>query len=436
MAFTCVVGLQWGDEAKGKIVDVLAPKHRYIVRFNGGANAGHTVVFEGKTFKLSILPTGILCPTAIGVVGNGVVIYPPRILEELAQLSQGGVEALDRLKISNAAHVIFPYHFEQERLSETSAGNGEAIGTTGRGIGPCYEDKASRRWAVRMGDLGDERALLARLGPIVERKNKLNRALDPQAKEFDAAVLAREYFEYGQKLKGCITDTQTLLGEAAKKGEGMLFEAAQGSLLDLDHGSYPYVTSSNSSAAGIWSGSGFAARKLDKIYGIVKAYTSRVGGGAMPTELLDGPEGIGERIRKIGREFGTVTGRPRRVGWLDAVTLRHTARLNDADTLCVMLLDVLSGLKELKIAVAYEVDGQRITDFPTDSAVLARCKPVFETLPGWSQDISTARQPADLPKEALSYLARIEELVGRPVGVASVGPDRQQTIWLKSKDGP
>lgn len=436
MAFTCVVGLQWGDEAKGKIVDVLTPKHEFVVRFNGGANAGHTVVFEGKTFKLSILPTGILCPTATAIVGNGVVIYPPRILEELDQLVKGGVDAFSRLKISNAAHVIFPYHFEQERLSESSVGNAAAIGTTGRGIGPCYEDKAGRRWAIRMGDLLlDEKALQAKLEPIVDRKNRLARALDPNAKQFDAALLAREYHEYGQKLKSAITDTQALIGQASTEGKGILFEAAQGSLLDLDHGSFPFVTSSNSSAAGIWSGSGFPARKLNKTYGIVKAYTTRVGGGPMVTELLDGPEGIGERIRKIGREYGTVTGRPRRVGWLDTVALRYSARLNDVDCLCVMLLDVLSGLPELKIAVAYEKDGKRLVDFPTDAAELARCTPIYETLPGWKEDISTIRDVKMLPEEAVAYLDRVQSLVGRPVHVASVGPDRQQTIWLNPKDG-
>lgn len=437
MAFTCVVGLQWGDEAKGKIVDVLTPAHRHVVRFNGGANAGHTVQFEGKTFKLSILPTGILNSSAQAIIGNGLVIYPPRLIEEMEQLSAGGVEAWDRLKISSSAHVIFPYHFEQERLSETGESTGAAIGTTGRGIGPCYEDKAGRRWAIRMGDLlQGEDALASRLGPIVERKNKMFRALDEGAKQFCARTLAHEYSAYGERFRGCIADTQTLLGKAMEKGESILFEAAQGSLLDLDHGSYPYVTSSNSSAAGIWNGSGFPARKLDRTYGIVKAYTTRVGGGPMPTELLDGPEGIGERIRKIGREYGTVTGRPRRVGWLDTVALRHTARLNDADCLCVMLLDVLSGLPELKIAVAYELDGKRTEDFPADAPTLQRCTPVYETLPGWKEDISGARQPGELPQAARTYLSRIESLVGRRVSVASVGPDRQQTIWMNPKDRP
>jgi adenylosuccinate synthase len=435
MAFTCVVGLQWGDEAKGKIVDVLTPKHPFVVRFNGGANAGHTVKFEGKTFKLSILPTGILCPTATAVVGNGVVVYPPRILEELKQLTEGGVDALPRLKISTSAHVILPYHFEQERLSETGKGSGEAIGTTGRGIGPCYEDKAGRRWAIRMVDLLDESALHQKLIPIVDRKNRLFKALDPNAKQFDAAELAREFAGYGNTLRENICDTQALMGECSESKVGVLFEAAQGSLLDLDHGSFPYVTSSNSSAAGIWSGSGFPARKLDTTYGIVKAYTTRVGGGPMPTELLDGPEGIGEKIRQVGREFGTVTGRPRRVGWLDAVALKHTARLNDADVLCLMLLDVLSGHPELKIAVGYEIDGKPYTGFPSDAAILARCQPIYETLPGWSEDITGARKPSDLPQAALKYIQRVSELVGRPVAVASVGPDRAQTIWMNGGEG-
>ncbi len=430
MAFSCVVGLQWGDEAKGKIVDVLSPKHQYVVRFNGGANAGHTVKFEGKTFKLSILPTGILCPNATAVVGNGVVIYPPRILEELAQLTEGGVNGKERLLISSCAHVIFPYHFEQERLSETDRGSAEAIGTTGRGIGPCYEDKAGRRWAIRMGDLLDKAGLLAKLIPIVDRKNRIFRALDPNAKQFDPVQLANEFANYGDILRENICDTQSIMAECVGNNTGVLFEAAQGSLLDIDHGSYPYVTSSNSSAAGIWSGSGFPASKLTQTFGIVKAYTTRVGGGPMPTELLDGPLGLGERIRRIGREYGTVTGRPRRVGWLDAVALKHTANLNDANVLCLMLVDVLSGLDHLKIATSYEIDGKAVSGFPSDAAKLARCQPVYETLAGWSEDITTARKPSDLPGAALAYIRRVEQLVGRPVGVVSVGPDRVQTIWM------
>lgn len=433
MPATCVVGLQWGDEAKGKITDLLADDHRFVVRYNGGANAGHTIVWGNRTFKLSLLPTGVLKPTVTSVIGNGVVVYPPRFLEEVDSLHAAGIPVGDNLKVSDHAHVIFPYHMEEERVAETGAVS-SAIGTTGRGIGPCYQDKVGRRFAVRVGELLHPTHLRERLRHLVPYKNRLLAALAGDrgdAKTFDADKLADEYLGYAERMKPFVADTTRLLHDGLKAGQKILFEAAQGSLLDVDHGTYPYVTSSSSLPSGIWTGTGVPSRNLARIIGVVKAYTTRVGRGPFPTELADGPEGIGERIRKIGREYGTVTGRPRRVGWFDAMAVRYTAMLSGADEITVMLLDVLSGLPELKLCTGYKLDGQTIGHFPSDSFQLERCEPVYETLPGWAEDVSKCRKLADLPAAARRYVDRIAELVGRPVAVVSVGPDREQTIQTK-----
>ncbi len=426
MACTCVVGLQWGDEAKGKIVDLLTDQHDFVVRFNGGANAGHTVVSNGQTFKLSLLPTGVLRPHVRSVIANGVVVYPPRFLEEVAALRQAGIRVGDNLVLSDHAHVIFPYHLEEERLSE--GGSASAIGTTGRGIGPCYQDKAGRQCAVRLGELLHLQHFRERLGPIIERKNRLLRALSPDARQFDADAVCQDYLKCMEQMRPHVADTTRLLQDALRQGKGILFEAAQGSLLDVDHGTFPYVTSSNSSTAGVWSGSGVSARKLDRVVGVIKAYGTRVGRGPFPTELNDGADGIGERIRRTGREYGTVTGRPRRCGWFDSVATRYTAALGGVDELAVMLLDVLSGLDEVRIATAYEMDGERIDRFPADAFLLEKCRPVYETLPGWAEDVSGARRLADLPANARRYVERLGELLGLPVSIVSVGPDRAQTI--------
>ncbi|HZV06453.1 MAG TPA: adenylosuccinate synthase [Gemmataceae bacterium] len=429
MACTCVVGLQWGDEAKGKIVDLLTDDHAFVVRYNGGANAGHTVVSNGQTFKLSLLPTGVLRPNVRAVIGNGVVVYPPRFLEEVANLRQAGIVIGENLIVSDHAHVIFPYHLEEERLNE--GGGCKAIGTTGRGIGPCYQDKVGRQFAIRLGEMLHPDHFRERLSHIVERKNRLLRALSPEARVFDADMIWRDYQACMEQVRPHIADTSRLLHAAMRKGQGILFEAAQGTLLDVDHGTYPYVTSSNSSTAGVWSGSGVPARKLDRVVGVIKAYSTRVGRGPFPTELDDGPDGIGERIRRTGREYGTVTGRPRRCGWFDAVATRYTAALNDADELAVMLLDVLSDLPEVRIAVSYELDGERLDHFPTDAFQLERCQPVYETLPGWRQDIRGARRLTDLPAAARRYVERLGELLKLPVTIISVGPDREQTIFTQ-----
>lgn len=430
MPATCVVGLQWGDEAKGKIVDILGDSHQFVVRFNGGANAGHTVVWGDRKFALSLLPTGVLKPHVTSVIGNGVVVFPPRFLEEVGKLRAGGVPVGNNLVVSDHAHVIFPYHMEEERLAEADADG--KIGTTGRGIGPCYSDKAGRRFAVRVGELLHPTHLRERLKQIVPVKNRLLKAFAnghaDTLKSFDPDQLADEYLGYAEQIRPHVTDTARLLHDALAAGKSVLFEAAQGSLLDVDHGTYPYVTSSSSLPSGIWGGSGVPSRSVTRIIGVIKAYTSRVGRGPCPTELTDD---LGDRIRTVGREFGTVTGRPRRVGWLDALTVKYTAALAGVDEVTIMLLDVLSGLPEVKICTAYELDGKRIEHFPSDAYQLERCKPVYETLPGWTEDLTKCRKPADLPAAARKYVDRIGELVGKPVSVVSVGPDRDQTIHLK-----
>lgn len=423
MSATCVVGLQWGDEAKGKITDILSDQQDFVVRFNGGANAGHTVVWGDRKFALSLLPTGVLKPHVTSVIGNGVVVYPPRFLEEVGKLRDAGIPVGKNLVMSDHAHVIFPYHMEEERLAEAEADG--KIGTTGRGIGPCYQDKVGRRYSIRVGELLHEKHLRERLKQIVPVKNRLLKAFHESAKEFNADALADEYLGYAEQIRPHIADTTRLLHHALGQGKKILFEAAQGSLLDVDHGTYPYVTSSSSLPSGIWGGSGVPSRNLSRIIGVVKAYTTRVGRGPCPTELLDE---TGDRIRTIGREFGTVTGRPRRIGWLDALTIKYTAALAGVDEITVMLLDVLSGLPELKLCVAYDLDGERVEHFPSDAFQLERCKPIYETLQGWNEDITGCRKPGDLPAAARKYVERIGQLVGKPVSMVSVGPDRDQTI--------
>lgn len=430
MPGTCVVGLQWGDEAKGKIVDLLGDNFDYVVRYNGGANAGHTVVVHGRTYKLSLLPTGVIRPNVTSVIGNGVVVFPPRFMEEVATLKAAGIELGDTLKLSDHAHVIFPYHMEEERLAEAEADG--KIGTTGRGIGPCYQDKVGRRFGIRVGELLRPDHLREKLRFVVPVKNRLMKAFAngyaDQLVPMDADAIADQYLGYADALRPHVADTSRLLLDAFAAGKRVLFEAAQGSLLDVDHGTYPYVTSSSSLPSGIWGGAGIPAKNIQRIIGVVKAYTSRVGKGPFPTELDDGPTGIGERIRKVGREYGTVTGRPRRCGWFDSCAVRYTAALAGADEITVMLLDVLSGLPELKLCTAYDIAGERTTHFPSDAYQLERCTPVYETLPGWTEDLTAARKLTDLPAAARRYIDRVGELVGLPVSVVSVGPDRAQTI--------
>jgi adenylosuccinate synthase len=424
---TCVVGLQWGDEAKGKIVDLLCDQHDVVVRYQGGANAGHTVVVDGMTYKLSLVPTGILRPGVDAVVGNGVVVHPPALLKEIDTLAAQGIDVGRRLHISDRAHVILPYHLEEERLTEESASQADHLGTTRRGIGPCYKDKVGRVHGVRVADLYHPGPLRDRLARIIDYKNRLLRAMLPEFTPFDAAAVADQYLGFAERLRPFVRDTASWLHEALAAGRRLLFEGAQGSLLDVDHGSYPYVTSSNSSAAGIAAGSGVPTRHIDRWIGVVKAYTTRVGGGPFPTEQ-DNP--IGERIRRVGKEYGTVTGRPRRCGWFDAVAVRYAARVSGSTELAVMLLDVLSGFDELKVAVSYDFQGRRTSELPGSLTDFEHYRPIYETLPGWHEDLTAIKKWSDLPKSARDYVEFFGRQVGIPVSIVSVGPERRQTILM------
>lgn len=427
MPSTCVVGMQWGDEAKGKVVDLLTLRHDVVVRFNGGANAGHTVKVGDKVYKLSLVPSGIVHEGLACVIGNGVVIDPARLLSEIGALVEKGVSVDGRLFLSDRAHIIFPYHHEEERLLERAAGDA-AIGSTMRGIGPCYADKALRLSSIRLGTLIDRTALRERLETIVPMKNDLLKGLASDARTFTVDEIYEQYCDFADKLRPWVTDTFWYLQRALAAGKNVLFEAAQGTLLDIDHGSYPYVTSSNSSACGIPSGCGVPSKKIDRTVGIVKAYTTRVGAGPFPTEQ---DNEIGQHIRDEGNEYGTVTGRPRRCGWFDAVACRYSALLNGADRIGVMLLDVLSKLDEVKMCVAYEIDGEQTNEFAVPLDKLAKCKPVYRTFPGWKQDIRHCRKPEELPKEARAYVDAIAEYLGVQVLLCSVGPERDATVLFE-----
>ena len=419
MPGTCVVGLQWGDEAKGKLVDILTEQHEIVVRYAGGANAGHTVVSDGQTWKLSLIPSGILRDGVACVVTGGVVLDPAAVIKEIDGLESRGVTIAGKLLVSDRAHVVFPWHVAEDKLLDGSLSGGEAIGTTGRGIGPCYRDKVGRSLAIRLGDLYRPE-FPAQLEHIITLKAKL------LGVEFDAAAIREQYRQYAERLRPFVCDTTSYLLDAVEAGRKVLFEGAQGALLDVDHGTYPFVTSSNSSGVGISNGSGVPGRWIERVIGVVKAYSTRVGGGPMPTEQ---DNAVGQRIRDRGNEYGTVTRRPRRCGWFDAVAARYTARLSGVDELAVMLLDVLSGFDELAICSAYMIDGRRVTQFPSHIDDVKRAEPVYEMLPGWHEELTGVRRYDDLPENARRYLARIGELLGRPVTVVSVGPDRAQTIF-------
>ncbi|MCC7084303.1 MAG: adenylosuccinate synthase [Pirellulales bacterium] len=427
MPATCVIGLQWGDEAKGKLVDLLTRQHDIVVRYQGGSNAGHTVVVGDQKYKLSLIPSGILASGVQCVVTGGVVINPKSILEEIGGLVGRGVKVGSNLMLSDRAHMIFPWHIAEDKFLDKSCSSGENIGTTMRGIGPCYSDKVRRSYAVRLGDLYRD-SLEQRIVHIVEAKNKelVGIAGDEAMGPFDPAAIFSEYKNYAQQLKPYVADTTAYLLDAAESGKRILFEGAQGALLDIDHGTFPFVTSSNSSGVGVPSGSGVPGRWINRALGVVKAYSTRVGGGPFPTEQGND---IGSHLRERGNEYGTVTRRPRRCGWFDAVAVRYTARLSGVDAIAVMLLDVLSKLPEIKICTAYEIGGKRVTQFPSHVDDLRSAKPIFEAVPGWDEEITECRQMADLPANARRYLDRICELIGRPVDVVSVGPEREQTIF-------
>ncbi len=426
MPGTCVIGLQWGDEAKGKLVDILTEDHEIVVRYQGGANAGHTVVVGGQTWKLSIIPSGILREGVACVVTGGVVLDPAKVIEEMDGLESRGIRMDGKLRFSDRAHVVFPWHLVEDRLLDGSLSGGGAIGTTGRGIGPCYRDKVGRSLAIRLGDLYRQ-DFRSRVEHVVDFKNRLfaNWPSDA-ATVLDPAAIHAQYAAYAERLRPYIADTTAYLLDSVEAGRRLLFEGAQGALLDIDHGTFPFVTSSNSSGVGVASGSGVPGRWIDRVIGVVKAYSTRVGGGPLPTEQ---DNAVGMHLRERGREYGTVTKRPRRCGWFDAVAARYTARLSGVDELAVMLLDVLGGLDELRICSAYEIDGERTTQFPSQIDDLSKAVPVYETLPGWREDLTTARDEASLPANARRYVERIGELLGRPVSIISVGPDRAQTIF-------
>ena len=433
MGATAVIGLQWGDEAKGKIVDLLTKEHDIVVRYQGGANAGHTVVFDGQKFKLSLIPSGIFRHGVQSVIANGVVIDPASILGEIESLRERGVAIDSNLMISDRAHVIFPWHKEEDRLMNDMGVGKEAIGTTMRGIGPCYRDKIGRSSAIRFGDLFRD-DLKEKIEKIAAIKNRSLPGLAPsaeaaaQVKKMDAGEIFRQYSEYAEKLRPFVADVTGYLLDAVDAGKKILFEGAQGALLDIDYGTFPYVTSSNSSGVGISAGSGVPARYIDRLIGIVKAYTTRVGGGPFPTEL---DNEIGQKIRDRGNEYGTVTKRPRRCGWFDAVAARYTSRLSGVTEISLMLLDVLSTFDEINICTAYEIDGIRTTHFPANSEDLRKAVPILEAHPGWSEDITHVTKFADLPENAKKYVARLSEIIGKPISMVSVGPSREQTIKVE-----
>ena len=425
MTSVVVVGTQWGDEGKGKITDFLSANAEVIARYQGGDNAGHTIVIDGKKFKLHLIPSGIFFPEKISVIGNGVVVNPKSLVKELAYLHEEGVST-DSLRISDRAHVILPYHIELDRLQEESKGDNK-IGTTIKGIGPAYMDKAARV-GIRIADLLDRDVFAERLRINLEEKNRqFTKLYEAEALSFDD--IFEEYYEYGQQIKQYVTDTSVILNDALDNGKRVLFEGAQGVMLDIDQGTYPFVTSSNPVAGGVTIGSGVGPSKIDKVVGVCKAYTSRVGDGPFPTELYDE---VGDRIREVGHEYGTTTGRPRRVGWFDSVVMRHSRRVSGITNLSLNSIDVLSGLDTVKICVAYDLDGERIDHYPASLEQLKRCKPIYEELPGWSEDITGVRHLDELPENARNYVRRVGELVGVRISTFSVGPDRDQTNILES----
>ena len=425
MTAVAVVGSQWGDEGKGKITDFLSKEASMAVRSNGGNNAGHTIDIDGKTFKMRLIPSGIFAAKEGAVIGNGVVINPEVMFGELDNLEKEGIDT-SKLKISNRTHIIMPYHILQDEYQEEAKGD-KKIGTTKNGIGPCYMDKASRV-GIRVCDLLERDTFEEKLRANLAEKNALfTKVYGKPALKFED--IFEKYLEYGQKMKKYVTDTSVLVNDALDKDEKVLFEGAQGVMLDIDEGTYPYVTSSNTISGGICSGIGMGANRLKTVIGVCKAYTTRVGEGPFPTELLDE---VGDRIRETANEYGTVTGRPRRVGWFDSVALRHAKRVAGINGLSLNLLDVFSGFDKIKIATAYELDGEKIDYYPASLKELYRCKPVYEELPAWEEDITQVKKWEDLPENAKKFLNRVSELVGAPLVTVSVGPDREQTIVLKN----
>ena len=413
-----VLGAQWGDEGKGKIVDLLTPNFSIVARYQGGHNAGHTVYANGRKFVLRLLPSGILHEGITCVIGNGVVVDPQALFGEIDEVEAAGIRIGDRLIISDKAHLILPYHRELDVLSEARRGE-QKIGTTSRGIGPAYEDKIARR-GVRVGDLVNRDALAKAVRHNVAARNRII----PES-TMDAEQVLDELAQAWQRMSPWVTDVSLFLSRARTAGRSIMFEGAQGTLLDIDHGTYPYVTSSNATIGGVCTGLGIPPRAIDGVIGVAKAYTTRVGEGALPTELTGE---LGNRLRESGQEFGAVTGRPRRCGWYDAIAVRYAVRVNGLDALALTKLDVLDGLPELQVCTSYKCKGTTLTEMPGDHAQLAACEPVYETIPGWSAPTAGVRRFDDLPPEARAYIAYLEDITGVPAAIVSTGSAREDTI--------
>ena len=424
MTSVVVVGSQWGDEGKGKITDFLSEKADVVARYQGGDNAGHTIKFQWETYKLHLIPSGIFYKEKICVIGNGVVINPKSLVNELAYLHERNIST-DNLRISNRAHIILPYHLKQDQMEEERKGTYK-IGTTKKGIGPAYMDKMARV-GIRMVDLLDPEVFKEKLERNLTEKNVLFEKVYG-TEGFRLEDIFEEYYELGQQVKQYVCDTSVILNEAIDEGKNVLFEGAQGVMLDIDQGTYPFVTSSNPVSGGVTIGSGVGPTKIHHVVGVAKAYTTRVGDGPFPTELCDE---IGNQIRETGREYGTTTGRPRRVGWFDSVVVRHAKRVSGITDLSLNSIDVLTGIPTLKICVAYRFKGDLIQEYPASLKVLAECEPVYEELPGWTEDISGCRSLEELPENARRYVERITDLTGIPLSIFSVGPDRTQTNVVK-----
>jgi len=424
MSGIAILGAQWGDEGKGKITDMLASESDIVARFSGGDNAGHTVMVGAETFKLHLAPSGILYPQVMCLLGAGMVVNPRSLFNELKALSEKGIDISPRrLRLDGKAHLILPYHIALDGASEARLGS-SAIGTTGRGIGPAYMDKAARR-GLRVWDMLNETRFADRLRAEAQAKNIWLEKVYGE-KPLDVEAMVSEYLEYARQIAPYVDDVSVLLDQACRAGKKILYEGAQGILLDLDHGTYPFVTSSSPSTGGILSGLGIGAHRIDRVIGIVKAYQTRVGAGPMPTELQDR---VGDTLVERGVEFGTTTGRRRRCGWLDLVALRYAVRLCGITEIAITKLDVLTSLDSLKVCVAYRHAGKLLENSPSDVNIMEECEPVYETLPGWTEDIRPMRTETELPGQALTYLQIIEESCGVPVRIISVGPKREQTIF-------
>ncbi|WP_195948434.1 adenylosuccinate synthase [Paraclostridium bifermentans] len=425
MKTVAIVGSQWGDEGKGKVIDYLATQADVVVRGQGGNNAGHTLVVDGKKYALHLIPSGVLNPETINVIGNGIVFDPKGFLEELAKLNADNIDTKN-IKISDRAHVIFPYHKELDALAEEARGDNK-IGTTKKGIGPCYMDKTERS-GIRICDLMDKDIFAKKLKAQIDAKNKIVKNIYG-AEEFDFDSIYNEYLGYAEQIRSYVDDTSVVVYEAIKAGKKVLFEGAQGTLLDLDLGTYPFVTSSHPTSGGFSVGAGVGPNMIKDVVGIVKSYTTRVGEGPFVTELNDE---TGDKIRTQGREFGTTTGRARRCGWFDAVIVRYAARVNGLTSISLMLLDVLTGFDTVKICTSYKMGDKVLREFPASLEDLAKCEPIYEELEGWSEDLTGMETYEELPENAKKYIAKIEELVGVNVDMVSVGPNRAQTIVRKN----